>query len=82
MLRKTDPNKKNKKREYNNATGYTQSLSYTQRIQFCSPENNPHLRHRTTLIPLKSYICLEFGGGDQRCRGNLKIKNFDSYFKG
>lgn len=62
MFRNTDPNKKSK-REDNNATRYIQSLGYIQRIQFHSPENNPHLKHINTLFPLKLYICLEFGRG-------------------
>lgn len=81
MFRKTNPNKKSK-REDNNATWYIQSLGYIQRIQFHSTENNPHLKHINTFISLKSYICLEFGGGGREVWVNLNIKNFDSYFKG
>lgn len=55
MFRKTVPNKRVGKNEDHNTTGYTQSLAFTQRIQFCSPEKNYSLKtYKVCLFLLKS----------------------------
>lgn len=60
MFRKTVPNKRVGKKGDHNTTGYTQSLAFTQRIQFCSPEKNYSLK--TYKVSLSHLNHVSFGG--------------------